>query len=51
MDEQRQQEQQEQQQEGEVCRRCEEAVADDGYGYCRECVLECGAEAMDRLEY
>lgn len=34
-----------------VCRRCEENPATEGYGYCKECVDECGAEAMDRLDY
>jgi hypothetical protein len=35
----------------ETCRRCDENPADAGYGYCKECVAECGAEAMDRLDY
>lgn len=38
--------------EPEVCRRCQDEPARDGnYGYCQECVDECGAEAMDRLDY
>lgn len=37
--------------EPEICRRCETEPATEGYGYCKECVNECGAEAMDRMDY
>lgn len=35
----------------ETCRRCQDEPANAGYGYCQDCVNECGAEAMDRLDY